>query len=257
MTERHPAVAAAVAAFAVIATSLAGAGPAGADPADPTPTYPVPPPPAPTDGAPAADQPLAAAPADPAAPPPPPAGPPGVPEIPNPTYGSGKSGGGVFGTLMDIWEQVKNPTFTAEELYGSGVAPTPPPGAGPAPALPPGYVSTNAPGSLPGGRPSRPATTLSMGRRRPGIRILPQRLRPFRVRSRRTNIVTTGPTGTIRTMSWRGYRPAALFSSGDFFMFGRGRPVGSPSVAGCPCCRSGLLCSARTARTRADGAFER
>jgi hypothetical protein len=157
MTERHPAVAAAVAAFAVIATSLAGAGPAGADPADPTPTYPVPPPPAPTDGAPAADQPLAAAPADPAAPPPPPAGPPGVPEIPNPTYGSGKSGGGVFGTLMDIWEQVKNPTFTAEELYGSGVAPTPPPGAGPAPALPPGYVSTNAPGS------ETPATSSGAG----------------------------------------------------------------------------------------------
>jgi hypothetical protein len=147
MTQRHRAVAGALAGLAAATISLTGVGPAAADPAEPDPmpipTYPVPVPP---DAAPAPDL-AVAAPADPAAPPPPPPGPPGVPEIPNPTYGSGKSGGGVFGTLMDIWEQVKNPSFTAEELYGSQVGPTPPPGAGPAPALPPGYVSTNAPGS--------------------------------------------------------------------------------------------------------------
>jgi len=58
---------------------------------------------------------------------------------------------------MDIWDQVQNPTFTADELMGSGVAPAPPPpGAGPAPALPPGYVSINSPGGAP---PLPPPTT--------------------------------------------------------------------------------------------------
>lgn len=158
MTERRRAVTVALAGVAAITTALAWAGPAAADPAGPgptpPPTYPVPLPP--PDAAPAPEPPVAA-PGDPAAPPPPPPGPPGVPEIPNPSYGSGKSGGGVFGTLMDLWDQVQNPSFTAEELYGSGVAPAPPPGAGPAPALPPGYVSTNAPGS------ETPATSAGAG----------------------------------------------------------------------------------------------
>ena len=160
MIGRHRTATVALAGLAIVTTALAWAGPAVADPADPgpmpTPTYPVPVPPVPTDAVPAPEQ-AVAAPADPAAPPPPPVGPPGVPEIPNQTYGSGKSGGGVFGTLMDLWDQVQNPSFTAEEIYGSGVVTTPPPGAGPAPALPPGYVSTSAPG------PQTPATSAGTG----------------------------------------------------------------------------------------------
>jgi len=52
----------------------------------------------------------------------------------------------VFGTLKDLWHQVQNPAYAQDELMGGGPA-APPPGAGPAPALPPGYVSINAPGS--------------------------------------------------------------------------------------------------------------
>lgn len=111
----------------------------------------------------------APAPADPADPPPPeptstvvppPRDPfmPYVPEIQNPQYGSGKNGGGVLGTLMDLWDQVKNPTLDGMD---SG-RPTPPPGAGPAPALPPGYISTNAPGSETA--PSAPAGGPATGR---------------------------------------------------------------------------------------------
>jgi len=148
-----------VAGLAGVVGILAGAGPAAAEPAEPAPIpapiYPAEPPPlSPEMAAMTPDQ--AAVPqGDPAAPPPPPAGPPGVPEIPNPTYGSGDSGGGVFGTLKDIMKQVQNPYFTAEELMGSGLATAPPPGAGPAPELPPGYVSINNPG---GAVPPVPAT---------------------------------------------------------------------------------------------------
>ena len=73
---------------------------------------------------------------------------PSVPEIPNAQYGSGKYGGGVLGTLRDLWDQARNPMFAQDEIMGVGSGrPSPPPGAGPAPPLPPGYVSTNAPGS--------------------------------------------------------------------------------------------------------------
>ena len=82
-----------------------------------------------------------------APPPPAPNFQPSVPEIANPQYGSGKYGSGVFGTLRDLWDQAQNPYFAQEEIMGFGGGATPPPGAGPAPALPPGYVSTNAPGS--------------------------------------------------------------------------------------------------------------
>lgn len=131
----------------IAGTALVWAAPAPADPADPVPPMPTLPPPPP--------------PADPvAAPPPRDPFQPYVPEIQNPQYGSGKNGGGVLGTLKDLWDQVKNPTLDGMD---SG-PPTPPPGAGPAPALPPGYVSTNAPGSetastVPAGGPAtgRPA----------------------------------------------------------------------------------------------------
>jgi len=87
-----------------------------------------------------------------------------VPPVQNQTYGSGKYGGGIMGTLKDLWDQARNPTMTADGLMAPEGAPTPPAGAGPAPALPPGYVSTNAPGSetastVPAGGPAtgRPA----------------------------------------------------------------------------------------------------
>ena len=114
---------AALAGAAVIGAALAWPAFAPADPADPAPPSPVTVVPGP--------------PADPFIP--------YVPEIQNPQYGSGKYGGGVLGTLKDLWDQAKNPAM-AMEGFDNG-RPTPPPGAGPAPALPPGYVSTNAPGS--------------------------------------------------------------------------------------------------------------
>ena len=116
--------------------------------------------------------------ADPAVAPAAPVLQPSVPEIQNPTYGSG-GGGGVFGTLKDLWHQAQNPYYAPGEGMGSGGGAAPPPGAGPAPALPPGYISTNAPGSetpstgwqvagrRPVGRRSRPATTPPAGLRRP------------------------------------------------------------------------------------------
>ncbi|WP_123023488.1 hypothetical protein [Mycolicibacterium stellerae] len=78
---------------------------------------------------------------------PPPAGPPMVPEISNPKYGSGNSSG-PLGFLKDAWNQAKDPYNFAETPEGEmpGGAP-PPPGAGPAPQLPPGFKSLNAPGS--------------------------------------------------------------------------------------------------------------
>jgi len=73
-------------------------------------------------------------------PPPPPDGPPPVPPIANPVYGHGQ---GPVGALRDLWHQVRDGPMAAPN--GDSVAP--PPGAGPAPPLPPGYVSITAPGS--------------------------------------------------------------------------------------------------------------
>ena len=148
MTDRHHAVPLVLGGLTAIGVALAGAGPASADPADPAPT-PAPtsaPAPLPVDAAAMSPNQPAPPAADPAAPPPPDPFAPYVPEIQNQTYGSGDSGGGVFGTLKDLWRQVQNPTFAPNEIMGSGGA-APPPGAAPAPALPPGYVSTNFPGS--------------------------------------------------------------------------------------------------------------
>lgn len=82
-----------------------------------------------------------------AAPVPPPAGAPPVPEIANPVYGSGHSSG-PLGFLRDAWNQAKDPYGFAETPMGEmpGVHP-PPPGAGPAPQLPPGYISLTDPAS--------------------------------------------------------------------------------------------------------------
>lgn len=82
-----------------------------------------------------------------AAPAPPPVGPPPVPEIANPVYGSGHSDG-PLGFLRDAWHQAQDPYGFAGTPPGQmpGGAP-PPPGAGPAPKLPPGYISLTAPES--------------------------------------------------------------------------------------------------------------
>jgi hypothetical protein len=78
---------------------------------------------------------------------PPPVGPPVVPEIQNQQYGSGNSSG-PLGFLKDAWNQAKDPYNFAETPEGQMPAGAPPPpGAGPAPQLPPGFQSLNAPGS--------------------------------------------------------------------------------------------------------------
>lgn len=123
---------------------------ASAEPAPPAPAPGVPVPP----GQPVIEVPGGDAVAAPA--PPPPVGPPVVPEIPNAVYGSGHSDG-PLGFLRDAWNQAKDPYGFAETPLGQmpGGHP-PPPGAGPAPQLPPGYVSLNAPES--NGPPVAPPT---------------------------------------------------------------------------------------------------
>ena len=163
MIQRHRAVTVALASAGIIGAALTGTALAAADPADPAPapvtTAPVAPPAAPADpqGMTPNQPPVAAG--DPAVAPPAPFVQPSVPEIPNPTYGSG-GGGGVLGSLKDLWHQAQNPFYTPGDAAGGGGAAAPPPGAGPAPALPPGYVSTNAPGSetAPTGAAGGPAT---------------------------------------------------------------------------------------------------
>ncbi len=117
---------AAIAGVIIAWGALAAAGPAAADPNAP---IPVP------------GQPVFESPGAPVSPPPPPPnGAPPVPEIPNPVYGHGQ---GPLGALRDLWHEVRDGPMNSP--YGDTVAP--PPGAGPAPPLPPGYVSINAPGS--------------------------------------------------------------------------------------------------------------
>lgn len=133
----------AVAGVLIAGGALAFAGQAAADPEPPLPI------PAPSDpGAPAPAPGVPAVPLDGSIAAPPPAGPPPVPEIANPVYGSGKSSG-PLGFLRDAWHQAKDPYMTDSDdpnQLPSGLA-GPPPGAGPAPKLPPGYISLNAPGS--------------------------------------------------------------------------------------------------------------
>jgi hypothetical protein len=149
MTERRRAtsppktVRIAVASVIIAGGALAMAGQAAADPAVPYPT----PVPADPGAPPPPGQPVLVTDAPMAAPAPPPAGPPVVPEIANPVYGSGKFGSGPLGTLRDLWHQAQDPY---QMVNGDGAMPegsAPPPGAGPAPQLPPGYISLNAPES--------------------------------------------------------------------------------------------------------------
>lgn len=136
--------------------ALAGAGPASADPVDP---FYVPAPPGPrvtypvapvANGAAMTPHQLAVPAADPAAPPVTAVDQAGIPEIQNPVYGSGKYGGGILGTIKDLWDQVQNPAFVPDEIMGLNGAPAPGAaasgsGSGPAPALPPGYYPLDGP----------------------------------------------------------------------------------------------------------------
>jgi hypothetical protein len=91
-----------------------------------------------------------------AAPAPPPIGPPPVPEIANPQYGQG-SQAGPLGFLRDAWHQAQDPYgFTGTQPAQMPGAAPPPPGAGPAPQLPPGYTSLTDPASS--GPPLAPPT---------------------------------------------------------------------------------------------------
>jgi hypothetical protein len=149
MTERQRVVSRANAARIAVAGviiaggALAVAGQAGADPAVP---YPTPVPSGPGAPPPAPGQPVAM-PADaPVDAPPPPVGPPTVPEVQNPVYGAGQTPG-QLGYLRDIWHTFHSGNPMEALTAPSEEAPGPPPGAGPAPQLPPGYVSLNSPES--------------------------------------------------------------------------------------------------------------
>jgi hypothetical protein len=136
--------------------ALMSAGPASAEPE-------VPPLPTPVPGAPGAPPPPPgqpyAVPVDEAVPPPPappPVGPPPVPEMQNPVYGQGSSPG-PLGFLRDAWHQAQDPYgFTGMPPGQMPAGAPPPPGAGPAPQLPPGYTSLTAPES--NGPPVAPPT---------------------------------------------------------------------------------------------------
>jgi hypothetical protein len=132
----------ALAGVAVGLGALVLAAPALADP-----EVPIPPPGAP-DAPPAPGQTLIVAADDPAPPPaPPPVGAPIVPEVANQVYGSGKSSG-PLGFLRDAWHQAQDPYGFEGMAPGEVPAATPPPpGAGAAPPLPPGYKSLTDPAS--------------------------------------------------------------------------------------------------------------
>ncbi len=68
-----------------------------------------------------------------------------VPEIANPKYGSNSNG--PLGFLRDAWNQAKDPYGFADTPDGMPAVHPPPPGAGPAPQLPPGYISLTDPAS--------------------------------------------------------------------------------------------------------------
>ena len=151
----------ALAGVAVGLGALVLAAPALADP-----EVPIPPPGAP-DAPPAPGQPVIVAADDPAPPPaPPPVGAPIVPEVANQVYGSGKSSG-PLGFLRDAWHQAQDPYGFQGMAPGEIPAATPPPpGAGAAPPLPPGYqsltdpASNGAPVAAPHGGRAAPASGL-------------------------------------------------------------------------------------------------
>ncbi len=153
MTERHrvtpPAGKArfAVASLIVAGGALALAAQAGADPAEP---IPAPAPPEPAAAAPVPGPLVVNTAEGPVAPPPPaPAGPPLVPEIANPVYGQGQTPG-QFGLLRDFWRAARSGNAIDAFVSPQQSSLAPPPGAGPAPPLPPGFISLTAPESTTG-----------------------------------------------------------------------------------------------------------
>ena len=150
VTYRLRAVLPALVGLAAVSATLAGAGLVSAEPADPSapvPTYPasVPSSSAPVDPALVDPAVVVPAPGEAAALPPRDPFVPYVPEIQDQSYGAGASGGGIFGTLKDLWQQVQNPTLAPDETARPGGAQRPI--SAPVPPLPPGYVSINLPGS--------------------------------------------------------------------------------------------------------------
>ena len=148
-----PTVFAARLALAGMAVSLGALGFASQANADPdAPADPIPAPADPGAPPPVPGQPVAVAAEAPA---PPPGGAPMVPEIPQDQahYGSGS---GPLGFLRDAWHQAKDPYDFGGTPAGEMPTSAPPPGAGPAPSLPPGYTSLNAPGSETIAAPSAP-----------------------------------------------------------------------------------------------------
>ncbi len=134
---------------AVVGAALIGSASAVADPTDPAPT-PVtfvpdaPPPPVSNNPMTPGQPPVPAGAPVPSAQP---ATAPG-PTVPNTVPPPGNSGGGgILGSLVDMWHQARNPFAPPGGPAAPGAVPAVPPGAGPAPKLPPGYVSINAPGS--------------------------------------------------------------------------------------------------------------
>ncbi|MGB8404903.1 MAG: hypothetical protein WCE30_12655, partial [Mycobacterium sp.] len=153
MTERQRATSfvgaacAAMAGIAITGGALMGAGQALADPPQPNPAPSGPGAAAPPPGQPvlnAADGPVGP-------PPPPPNGAPPVPEIQDPQYGAGSTPG-QLGYLRDIWHTFHSGNPIEALTMPPEQAPGPPPSAGPAPKLPPGYTSLTDPAS------STPAT---------------------------------------------------------------------------------------------------
>ena len=70
-----------------------------------------------------------------------------MPEIANQQYGQGDTSG-PLGFLRDAWHMAQNPEgFTGTMQPGDIKPSVPPPGAGPAPPLPPGYASLTDPAS--------------------------------------------------------------------------------------------------------------
>ena len=150
VTHRLRAVLPALVGLAAASAALAGAGLVSAEPADPSapvPTYPasVPSSSAPVDPALVDPAVVVPAPGEAAALPPRDPFVPYVPEIQDQSYGAGASGGGIFGTLKDLWQQVQNPALAPDETARPGGAQRPI--SAPVPPLPPGYVSINLPGS--------------------------------------------------------------------------------------------------------------
>ncbi len=109
---------------------------------------PAPPPPPPGQPAPPGQPVMEVPGAEPvAAPAPPPIGAPPVPQVANQVYGQGNTSG-PLGFLRDAWHMAQDPyNFTATMQPGEMKPQAPPPGAGPAPQLPPGYTSLTDPAS--------------------------------------------------------------------------------------------------------------